>query len=738
MSALPLPDLAQCATEPIRAPGAIQPHGRMAVLDARDGRLLAYSANWASAEEVRDALALLPVDTGRLQAGHGPAWLGTLPLAGRSHDAAAHRQGDCVIVEYEPGTPGSGLHAPIYAVARELLPQLQGADSVDALCEIVVREMKRLTGFGRCLVYRFDEDGHGEVLAERVDAGYHSYAGHRFPATDIPPQARALYLVNQIRLIPDADYEPVPLVAAPGAGDPSALDLGFAGLRSVSPVHLEYMRNMGTPASMSVSLVSRGRLWGLVSCHHHEARHLSFQTRVACEHLGRLVALQIQAQEDNAEAAQRLALHQRVLTVVALMAESDGTLQRLAQPELALHQLVDAAGAAVVLNESVWTIGETPAPEQVRQLAQWVAARGTETFCTDRLREVYPHGEDLLPACAGVLALSISQVHRHVVLWFRPELVQTIQWAGDPRQKLPGDGRIHPRRSFESWQERVRGRSAPWLPAQQSSVAELRQALLALVLRRAEELAGHAVELGRVNKELEAFSYTVSHDLRAPMRHITGYIDLVLEDNAARLDERSIRYLRHVKDAAAYAGKLVDALLDFSRLGRSALKPSWVDGTALVEDLVDELRHQERGRAIEWDIARPLPRLWADPLLLQVALRNLLGNAAKYSRGRDPARIRIAPVTLPEGSGLEISDNGVGFPMKYVGKLFGVFQRLHRTEDFDGTGIGLANVKRIVERHGGSVWARGEPDQGATFGLVLPPPAGGETPAPHTDNEESA
>jgi chemotaxis family two-component system sensor kinase Cph1 len=738
MSALPLPDLAQCATEPIRAPGAIQPHGRMAVLDARDGRLLAYSANWASAEEVRDALALLPVDTGRLQAGHGPAWLGTLPLAGRSHDAAAHRQGDCVIVEYEPGTPGSGLHAPIYAVARELLPQLQGADSVDALCEIVVREMKRLTGFGRCLVYRFDEDGHGEVLAERVDAGYHSYAGHRFPATDIPPQARALYLVNQIRLIPDADYEPVPLVAAPGAGDPSALDLGFAGLRSVSPVHLEYMRNMGTPASMSVSLVSRGRLWGLVSCHHHEARHLSFQTRVACEHLGRLVSLQIQAQEDNAEAAQRLALHQRVLTVVALMAESDGTLQRLAQPELALHQLVDAAGAAVVLNESVWTIGETPAPEQVRQLAQWVAARGTETFCTDRLREVYPHGEDLLPACAGVLALSISQVHRHVVLWFRPELVQTIQWAGDPRQKLPGDGRIHPRRSFESWQERVRGRSAPWLPAQQSSVAELRQALLALVLRRAEELAGHAVELGRVNKELEAFSYTVSHDLRAPMRHITGYIDLVLEDNAARLDERSIRYLRHVKDAAAYAGKLVDALLDFSRLGRSALKPSWVDGTALVEDLVDELRHQERGRAIEWDIARPLPRLWADPLLLQVALRNLLGNAAKYSRGRDPARIRIAPVTLPEGSGLEISDNGVGFPMKYVGKLFGVFQRLHRTEDFDGTGIGLANVKRIVERHGGSVWARGEPDQGATFGLVLPPPAGGETPAPHTDNEESA
>jgi light-regulated signal transduction histidine kinase (bacteriophytochrome) len=163
-----------------------------------------------------------------------------------------------------------------------------------------------------------------------------------------------------------------------------------------------------------------------------------------------------------------------------------------------------------------------------------------------------------------------------------------------------------------------------------------------------------------------------------------------------------------------------------------------VDSTALVEDLVDELRQQERGRTIEWELARPLPRLWADPLLLQVAVRNLMANAVKYTRGRHPARIRIAPVAQGEGHGLEISDNGVGFPMKYVGKLFGVFQRLHRTEDFDGTGIGLANVKRIVERHGGTVWARGEPDQGATFGFVLPPP-GGEPAVPlQTNNEESA
>jgi light-regulated signal transduction histidine kinase (bacteriophytochrome) len=739
MSALPLPDLAQCADEPIRIPGAIQPHGRMAVLHAIDGRLLAYSANWPSEEAARRAADLLPVGFAPLQPGHGPAWIGTLPIEGRTYDLTAHRQGDTLVLEYEPGGPAAGLHAPIYAVARELLPRLQLADSIVGLCEIAAREMKRLTGFGRCLVYRFDSDGHGEVLAERLDPGYASYAGHRFPASDIPQQARELYRVNHIRLIPDAHYDPVPLLAAAGAPDPGALDLSFAALRSVSPVHLEYMRNMGTPASMSVSIVSRGRLWGLISCHDHATRHLPFQTRVACEHLGRLLSLQIQAQEDNADVAQRLALHQRVLRLVGMMAETDGTLQQLVAPENQLPELTHATGAAVVLNDRCWTLGRTPDADAVRQLAHWVVERGQDLFSTDRLPEVYPGGEALLPDCAGVLAVSISQVHRHVVLWFRPELVQTIQWAGDPRKTLPSDGRIHPRRSFDSWQERVRGRSAPWLVAQHAAVMELRQALIALVLRRAEEMAGHAVELGRVNKELEAFSYTVSHDLRAPMRHIAGYVDLVIEDNAPRLDERALRYLQHVKGAASYAGQLVDALLDFSRLGRSGLRPTAVDTGPLVEDLVAEIAQQEKGRRIEWELQAPLPRLWADPLLLQVALRNLLSNAAKYTRTRETARIRVGPVATADGTGLEIEDNGVGFPMKYVGKLFGVFQRLHRVEDFDGTGIGLANVKRIVERHGGSVWARGEPDRGATFGFVLPPP-----PAPKNDaangakNEESS
>jgi light-regulated signal transduction histidine kinase (bacteriophytochrome) len=211
------------------------------------------------------------------------------------------------------------------------------------------------------------------------------------------------------------------------------------------------------------------------------------------------------------------------------------------------------------------------------------------------------------------------------------------------------------------------------------------------------------------------------------MRHIAGYVDLVIEAEGKVLSPRAHRYLGHVKDAAAFAGLLVDALLDFSRMGRSALKVRPLSTQDLVEGLVREFARQEVEHRIEWHIEPGLPRMAADPVLLQVAVRNLLANAVKYSRTRDPAVITVRPVQREEGVGLEVEDNGVGFQMQYVGKLFGVFQRLHKSEDFEGTGIGLANVKRIVERHGGSVWARGTPNVGAAFGFILPPL--GETPA---------
>ncbi len=725
MDPLP-PELADCANEPIRVPGGIQPHGRLVALAADDGHLVAFSENWPEAPSLDGWSDWLPARLAALRDGEAPAPLVTVTLEGRRWDLTAHRVDTLTLLEFEPAAGPLGLQAPVYDLARRFLPRLQEAQSVTSLLALATEELKRLTGFGRCLAYRFDDEGHGEVLAESLDPGYDAYLAHRFPASDIPPQARQLYLLNQIRLIPDANYRPVPLRCVDARWRPTDIDLSWAALRSVSPLHLEYMRNMGTLASMSVSIVVRGRLWGLISCHDHAPRPVPFETRVACEHMARLLSLQIEAREDNAEVATRLELRQITLEIVSHLAESDATLRRIAE-EPVLLRLARAAGAAVVLDAECWTLGACPPVPRIQELTKRIALHGRELFHTDRLSELLPEmasgdtaSDEGGHAAAGVLAISISQVHRHWILWFRPEVVQTVRWAGNPRKALAAaDGRLHPRRSFESWQEQLRGRSLPWSSGELAAAMELRQALIGIVLRRAEEMAEFATELGRVNKELEAFSYTVSHDLRAPMRHIAGYVDLVLDSDDARLGERSRRYLTHVKEAATYAGRLVDALLDFSRMGRAALKRSEIDTNLMVAELVRELS-QPGERPVRWQVAPGLPSLWGDPLLMQVVVRNLLGNALKYSRGRDPSVIEVLPLRRPDGAGLEVRDNGVGFQMKYVDKLFGVFQRLHPAEEFEGTGIGLANVRRIVERHGGSVWARGEPGHGATFGFFLP------------------
>jgi light-regulated signal transduction histidine kinase (bacteriophytochrome) len=728
-----------CAREPIRIPGSIQPQGFLIVIDEASMKIVQISENIAQWLNV-DSSAVLGCELDTLVK-NGSAFIAQLgeldedesqpfhvgdvtfikgDRSGQPVALMLHRHAGVLIAEFEPASDTATAHGRLYPLVRSFISQMREEESVDELCERSARFIKRITGFGRVNTYRFDKDGNGVVNAEAADAGYPSYLGLCFPASDIPAQARELYCANRIRIIADADYIPSPIIPANNPTTQGPLDLSYATLRSVSPVHLQYMRNMGTGASMSISIVVDGHLWGLVSCHNTAPLPVSFQTRSACELLGRVLSLQVETKEAHVRNQRMLSLRKDIVRMLAAMADHDSVFKGLrAQPDTFIR-FVGAHGAAMVSDEECHLFGQTPPEKQVRALAAWLAERGgAEVFQTDNVGRDIPQLPALAKSVSGALAVSISELHSNYLIWFKPEQTQVVNWAGRPEKSVDPTGSLSPRRSFDLWKQTVEGFSTPWQEPELEGVAELRLAVLGIVLRKAEEMAQLATELKRSNKELEAFSYSVSHDLRAPLRHIAGYAELLGDMEQGNLSERGQRFLGTIGESAKFAGTLVDNLLSFSQMGRSAMRQSEVNLTAMVDQIQREMRPDYEGRTIEW-IVRDLPIISADPAFLHLAMRNLLANAIKYTRNEPVAVIEVDAVANASGVEVSVRDNGVGFDMQYADKLFGVFQRLHRMEEFEGTGIGLANVRRIIERHGGTVHARGVLNEGATFSFTLP------------------
>ncbi len=742
-------DLTACDREPIHIPGSIQPHGVLFVLEEPRFSVFETSVN------TEELLGIVPervlgstlTELFGLESGHnievalrrsnltsntnagqvwGPLYLLTVsaPSKRRFFHVVAHRfEGELILELESSDSPGAASFQHLYPIVSTLVGRLKTASGVEAIARFAAQEVRRLTAFDRVLVYRFDDAWNGQVIGEARDESYASYFHLWFPASDIPQQARKLYELNRLRLISDVRYRPVGLMGRSPRERP--LNLSFVSLRSVSPVHIEYLKNMGVGSSMSMSLLTDdGRLWGLIACHHRKPKFLSLEIKTACDLLAQTVSTQLEVAEQRQKYERRFRLTSVTTRLLGFMAQEDEFLDGLINHPDEILGFGEAEGVAIVHSGDCIRLGACPEESEILKITDWLLAQGRQdVFCTDRLPALIPGGDSLRDVASGFLAISISKLYRSYILWFRPEVVRTVDWSGDPRkpvQELDGvPERLHPRKSFEIWKETVRGRSLPWHLEQIEVAGELRNAILGIVLKRAEELAEVSAELQRSNKELEAFSYSVSHDLRAPFRHILGYSELLKSSTTAKLDANDTRYIDVIIEAAGFAGTLVENLLNFSRLGRAKLTIRNLDMNALVSEARHDLSAEQEGRKITWQVGA-LPDAQADGILLRLVWQNLLQNALKYSNKRDRAIIEIGAREEDAEKVFWVKDNGVGFEQAYADKLFGVFQRLHRAEDFAGTGIGLANVKRIISRHGGRVWAQGELDRGATFFFSLP------------------
>lgn len=640
-------------------------------------------------------------------------------------DAIFHRSGDgFVVLELEPSLLQDNIpFLGFYHLTRGSINQLEVGASLTQFFQIIVQEVRKVTGFDRVMLYRFDRDNHGEVMAEDKAPEMESYMGLHFPESDIPEPARRMFVSNWIRTIPDATAEPIDLYPPLNPQTHQPTDLTLSILRSPFPCHLEYLHNMGVGSSLTISLMKDHKLWGLIACHHRTPRQIPYELRKACEFLGRVIFSEIANREEEADHHYRLKLSQVQASLINAMSRQDNFIDALVQSDPNLLDLANATGAAVCFNGRWKTVGRTPAEEELNYLSQWLAKHVQEdVFYTDSLPQVYFEAERFKAIASGLLAIPISK--RSFVLWFRPEVIQTVNWGGDPNQayELKGTAenpQLCPRQSFALWKETVRLKSLPWQAVEVKAALEFRKAIVNIVLRQAEELALLAQDLERSNAELKKFAYVASHDLQEPLNQVANYVQLLEMRYDSALDEDAKEFINFAVDGVGLMQTLIDDVLAYSKVDLKGIECQLTNTEEALSQAIANLRGRitETQASVTYD---PMPQLVADGTQLMQLFQNLIGNAVKFRQPDRPPQIHISVERLEETWKFGIHDNGIGIDPQFSNRIFVIFQRLHTRDEYPGSGMGLAICKKIVECHRGQIWVESELGQGATFYFTLP------------------
>ncbi|MEO0365795.1 MAG: ATP-binding protein [Pseudomonadota bacterium] len=729
--------LDNCASEALHLSGAVQNRGALIGLDAATHQIVAASENVDSMLGCPPHDMLLgeafatqfkPLADELQTADLGEPLVHTLlgesyPGANQTFDVACHELGGIIYVEFMPSanTTDHDIRSKM-RFAQQACSRIIKAPTFQEGADIAVDAMRKLTGFPKSMVYQFMPDWSGHVIAESRDERMSSYLDLFFPAHDIPAQARHLYSLVSSRSVSSSDDDNSRIAVAP---DVEPLDLTYSLLRSVSPMHTAYFRNMGLQSSFSVGLRYQESLWGLIVCHNDEAGFLPIDIRRLGEDVASALMTRLAQAESERRADKIVVLRRIEANFASELRESGDVGKSLVKFAPDLRRFMDADGFAAEYDGEIITDGAVPPNEFIHDILQLgidLGARGH--FMDAALPQTMQTALDQRETACGILLLPVKLERNCLLAWFRGPMQKLAKWAGDPNQKeimpqIDGTHRLNPRNSFKTWTDEHLNIALPWLKSEIEVAKSLFQEILDLIAYQAAAIR----KLSDRNATLTSFTHSTVHDIRGPLRTINLALSELRESENRNADSQAFReaIATAAETSVDRLDSLVDQVLAYVEIGHSEPAIDEIPLADIVADveqmLADEIRSDAAIlRGGNTGVVR------ANRALLTTAIQNLVSNAIRYRHSERTPTISIEQVDSADRTRIFVTDNGIGIDPEHADQIFQPFKRLHRRDEIEGSGIGLASVQRVAELHGGRIYLDTDYDRthGSRFVLELP------------------
>ncbi|MET4141775.1 ATP-binding protein [Pedobacter sp. UYP1] len=729
-------DLTNCDIEPIHIPGQIQSHGFMVVID--DEMSIQFHSNNISnfISPVPDLLIGKSIGhiEGLLDEGYQPDFIRQLissgkvkgferinpipiTISGIHYYLIISVSNSSYILEFE--LSASSFQLDVQGLMGNTIAEILTYSKLEELLENTAIQVKQVIDFDRVMIYRFARDGHGEVVAESKNEDLSPWLGLHYPASDIPRQARELYKLNLTRLIADVESHPARINKA--KNNPQDLDLTFSQLRAVSPIHIQYLKNMGVASSFSISLKFKDELWGLIACHNYTQRFIDFKSREYAKLIGQITSSALEFRQNEELLRNENEFKNSLEKIIKQLLETESIEKALTSEETTLLDVVKSDGAVLVHDNKIYKLGSTPNDQQLLDLMFWINDQVKDTlYQTDSFSSVYPKAAAYEDSASGILISVLSKELGDYLIWFRAEQVQNVKWAGNPDKPVIMDNNgllnISPRNSFAIWTETITGVAEGWSIEDIKAVIKLKEEVNYGLNHKAGTARLMNERLKLAYQELESFSYTISHDLKNPIASIKSYAQLLIRDQ--NILERGQKMLHRIADRADQMNLMINAVLDYSRVGRTAMLFQPIKTENLITEIVNDLQLIYANKNLKIVVGE-VPDLQGDPIMVLQVFSNLIGNAVKYSQHSSAPKVHISGELIGNKVHYSIIDNGIGIAQNDLLSIFELFNRMDNVKDIEGSGVGLAIVKRIIEKHEGTIVAESELGVGSTFRLTF-------------------